>query len=376
MPLPHSRFPDLAGAEPTIPELLVPQFPEAQFPGSLPPEHPPRARARRARGLAWWRARPGRTRAGVYAALLALAGTAVFLGVQGGPGPASTTVVIPPPPSVSAAAQAQSVVGVATAQASVGAAASASAKPNLPADVSSPPVAGAKYAGQVLSNTTGAALAAWNQTQSFCTQADWAKADGSVYDDRSDDTVLTTTGSPGSCVGLISPQAYSSAVIEAEVYFPPLPGHPNTIADWTSFWLTNQAAWPADCELDAVEAEPATGVNAAAWHWGAAGAEQSMSTDGFARQGTLPSEGPNLTPGWHVVDVVYTQGFFAVYYDAKLFTSLSSGVVTGAPLSLLITTSVTPDNGEVQATIGNAPQNSDSSPAGLAVKYVKVWSYK
>jgi len=342
------------GAEPTIPELVVPRGPSWR---------------------AWWRARPGRTRAGVYAALLALAGTAVFLGAAGGSGPsARTPVVIPPAPAVAAAQAQQPVVGVATAQASVGAA--ASAKPHRPADVSSPPVGGARYAGAVLSNTTGAALAAWNQTQSFCTQTAWEVPNGSVYTDRSDDTVLTTTGSPGSCVGLISPQAYSSAVIEAEVYFPPLPGRPGTIADWSSFWLTNQAAWPADGELDAVEAEPATGVNAAAWHWGSAGAEQSMSTDGFAQQGTLPSDGPNLTPGWHVVDVVYTQGFFAVYYDARLFTSLSSGVVTGAPLSLLITTSVTPDNGEVQAVIGNAPQNSDSSPAGLAVKYVKVWSYK
>jgi hypothetical protein len=37
---------------------------------------------------------------------------------------------------------------------------------------------------------------------------------------------------------------------------------------------------------------------------------------------------------------------------------------------------VTPDNSEVEQTIGNAPQNSDSSPAGMAVKYVKIWSFK
>jgi hypothetical protein len=84
----------------------------------------------------------------------------------------------------------------------------------------------------------------------------------------SDDAVLATTGTPGSCVAAISPGAYSSAVIEAYIYFPPLPGKPDTIADWTSFWLTDQATWPVDGELDAVEAETATGVNAVAWHWG------------------------------------------------------------------------------------------------------------
>jgi hypothetical protein len=55
---------------------------------------------------------------------------------------------------------------------------------------------------------------------------------------------------------------------------------------------------------------------------------------------------------------------------------MTSDSITGAALNLLITTSVTPDNGEVEQTIGSAPVNSDSSPAGLAVKYVKVWSYK
>ena len=72
--------------------------------------------------------------------------------------------------------------------------------------------------------------------------------------DSSGDAVLATTGKAGSCVGLISPGAYSSAVIEAYIYFPPLPGKPDTIADWTSVWLTNQATWPVDGELDAASA--------------------------------------------------------------------------------------------------------------------------
>jgi hypothetical protein len=299
-----------------------------------------------------------------------------------------TGVVIPPPPAITVNGQvvepgalSGSGMGLPVI-ASMPAKARPSAKPapssaaTHPRIVSPPPIAGSGYAGGVLLNATGATLTSWNQTSSFCSGQSWEVGDGTVSTDSSGDAVLTTTGKAGSCVGLISPSAYSSAVIEAYIYFPPLPGKPDTIADWTSVWLTDQATWPVDGELDAVEAEPVTGVNATAWHGGTTDNPLWMSTDGFAQDGTLPKNGPNLTPGWHVVDIVYTKGFFAVYYDGRQFTSLSSDVVTGSPLNILITTSVTPDISQVEQTIGGPPLNSDSSPAGMAVKYVKIWSYK
>jgi hypothetical protein len=267
-----------------------------------------------------------------------------------------------------------SLPATATATASPGAGPSAAA--TYPRIVSPPPVAGAQYAGSVELNATGSQLISWNQTSSLCSENSWQVADGTVATDFSGDALLATTGKSGSCVGLMSPGAYSSAVIEAYIYLPPLPGRPDTIADWTAFWLTDLAAWPVDGELDAVEAEPATGVNATAWHWGTADSPLSTSTDGSAQDGTLPEDGPNLTAGWHVVDIVYTKGFFAVYYDGKEFTSLRSSVVTGAPLNVLLTTSVTPDSSQLVQRLGNAPRNSDSSPAGIAVKYVKIWSFK
>ena len=52
------------------------------------------------------------------------------------------------------------------------------------------------------------------------------------------------------------------------------------------------------------------------------------STDGFSPV-KLPASGPNLTPGWHTVDIVYTKGYFAVYYDGEQFTSYTSSNVTG-----------------------------------------------
>ncbi len=298
--------------------------------------------------------------------------TAVLLSAS----PGGTVVFVPPPPSLSIVPRPGQPLVTATASRGGQASPSSPAQPRPHALLSPGPVAGAQYAGPVVLNAAGRQLESWNQTQSFCTEDDWEVPDGSVYTDPSDDAVVATTGHDGSCAGLISPQAYASAVIEAYVYFPPLPGHAGTIADWSSLWLTDQSDWPASGELDAVEAEPATGVNATAYHWGSSGDEQSMSTDGFAADGTLPKDGPNLTPGWHVVDIVYTQGFFAVYYDARLFTSLRGDVVTGAALNLLITTGVTPDNGEVEQQIGSAPVNSDFRPTGLAVKYVKIWKYR
>lgn len=188
---------------------------------------------------------------------------------------------------------------------------------------------------------------------------------------------MSTTGKPGSCVGIVSPHTYSSAVVQAEVYFPAVPGKPRTIANWTSFWMTNQANWPMDGEIDAVEAEPATGVNAVAYHWGTAQSPDYVSTDGYAPDGNLPVEGPNLTPGWHTVDVAYTKGFFQVYYDGKKFSTGQNSVITGAALNIILSTSVTPATSEVEQTLGGtAPKNSDSSPATMAVKYIRVWSYK
>jgi hypothetical protein len=239
------------------------------------------------------------------------------------------------------------------------------------------PLAAANYAGSLELNASGSQLASWNQTSSYCAEDSWEVPDGAVSTDASGNATLSTSGKPGSCVAIISPGTYSSGVVEADIDFPALPGKPGTIADWTSFWLTNEANWPVDGEIDAAEAEPATGVNAVAYHWGTAQSPLYVSTDGFASAGTLPKQGPNLTPGWHTVDVVFTKGYFAVYYDGKKFTTASNSVITGAPLNVILSTSVTPNTSAVDQTIGGgAPKNSDSSPATIAIKSLKVWSYK
>jgi len=235
--------------------------------------------------------------------------------------------------------------------------------------------AAAGYAGALELNASGAEIASWNQTSNFCPEASWAVPDGTVTTNDAGDALLSTTGKPGSCVAVITPGSYSSGVVEADIDFPALPGKPGTIANWTALWLTNQPDWPADGEIDAVETEPATGVNAVSYHWGTRGKPLEMSTDGFAPDGKIPVAGSNLTPGWHVVDVVFAKGFFAVYYDGREFASSHSSAITGAPLNILLNSSVTPSTKAVQKTIGGKPKNSDSSPATVEIKYLKVWSY-
>jgi hypothetical protein len=239
-----------------------------------------------------------------------------------------------------------------------------------------PDSAVASYAGSLVLNSSGSQLVGWNKTPSYCGNDGISTPNGTVAADASGDATLTTTGKPGSCVGIISPGSYGSGVIEADIDFPALPGHPGTIANWTSFWLTDQDTWPVDGELDAAEAEPVNGKNAVSWH---SGPNQSSvyaaSTDTF-EQARLPTTGPNLTPGWHVVDVVYTKGYFAVYYDGREFTQYRNSRVTGSALNILLTSTVTPDTDTARSLIGGTAVNSDSSPAAIGVKYIRVWSYK
>jgi hypothetical protein len=222
---------------------------------------------------------------------------------------------------------------------------------------------------------TGAALKSWNQTSSYCPETPTVIGDGTVGTDSSGDLTLTTTGKAGSCAALISPGAYSSNVIEAELDFPELPGKPGTIANWTTFWMTNGPKWPEDGELDGVEVEPVDATNAVTWHSGTASAQFTASTSGFSPV-RLPADGPNLTPGWHTVDIVYTKGFFAVYYDGQEFTSYTSSNVTGDPLNIYFTIVNTPATSSVEKAIGSAPINSDSSPATYTVRYLKIWSFR
>lgn len=237
------------------------------------------------------------------------------------------------------------------------------------------PLAGGKYAGSLLLNDAGSALTAWNQTSTYCPATNNYLADGTVGTDSTGALTLTTTSKPGSCVAIISPSTYSSAVIEAEIYYPAVPGKPGTIANWAGLWLTDNARWPEAGELDASEIEPVDGQNAVTWHSGSIGSEFTASTATFSPL-VLPSDGANLTPGWHTVDVVYTKGYFEIYYDGHEFTSYSSANITGDPLNVYFTSVNSPDTTAVENAIGGPPVNSANAMSTIAVKYLRIWGYQ
>ena len=125
-------------------------------------------------------------------------------------------------------------------------------------------------------------------------------------------------------------------------------------------------------ELDASEIEPVDGENAVTWHSGTTGSEFTASTASFSPL-VLPTQGANLTPGWHTIDVVYTKGYFAVYYDGHEFTSYSSANVTGAPLNVYFTAVNSPDTSAVENAIGGPPVNSANAPSTDArSKYLRI----
>jgi hypothetical protein len=238
------------------------------------------------------------------------------------------------------------------------------------------PRAGGSYAGKLQWNVSGRQLTAWNVTSDYCQyQPPGFVGNGKVTVSSSGAAVLSTTGAPSSCAALISPKSVASGVIEASVYFSSVPGKPKTIANWTGVWMTKGSTWPKDGELDATEAEPVDGVDAVSWHSGTEASQYIASTDDFFPV-KLPKKGPNVTPGWHMVDIVYTKGFFAVYYDGKNYTSFRSSHVTGSPLNIYLTTAVTPNTATVRQMLGGAPVNSVSTPKPFKIKYLRVWSYK
>jgi len=231
------------------------------------------------------------------------------------------------------------------------------------------------YKGSLILDASGAQMTSWNKTASYCPETTGMIGNGTVGTDSTGAVNLTTSGKAGSCVALISPGAYSSGVIEADIDFPALPGKPDTMANWAGFWLTNGPAWPTDGELDGVEVEPVNAANAVTWHSGTRSDEFSASTSGFAPV-QLPATSDNLSPGWHVVDIVYTKGYFAVYYDDDQFTSYTSSNIPGSPLNVYFTMANTPDTSAIVKMIGSPPVNSSSSSATMSVRYLKIWSYR
>lgn len=134
----------------------------------------------------------------------------------------------------------------------------------------------------------------------------------------------STTGATGDCTDFESPHTYPSLdgyVYEARVYF-------NNLTQWNSFWMYGDN-WPVDGETDSFEG--GSGVSYMSYHYEGSSGPASYSTcnntNGCDSSATPLQSGPlspNVTPGWHTIDISYGghgagQGQVAVWYDGTLY---------------------------------------------------------
>lgn len=156
---------------------------------------------------------------------------------------------------------------------------------------------------------------------------------------RSAGVVLSATGSR-ECGNIQSPAKIptASGVVQARVKFSGV-GSTARLADWAAMWLYGDN-WPANGEIDAVEAQ--FGTSFVTYHYGTAARPLSASDEpagwGQAVQLTAQKGTKDITPGWHTVDIAFARHEADVYYDGRLYQRISGAYVTNKPMYLAFTT--------------------------------------
>jgi hypothetical protein len=123
---------------------------------------------------------------------------------------------------------------------------------------------------------------------------------------------LTTNGDVGNCVSIESPHEYPTVdgyVYEADIYF-------STWENWSSFWMYGND-WPQDGEIDSVEAN--LDNNYVTWHYGT---NNTTEGTGSWNNTVLTPTGPNIAPGWHIVDIAFGGNRIQVFYDGYSYLTL------------------------------------------------------
>jgi hypothetical protein len=216
-----------------------------------------------------------------------------------------------------------------------------------------------------------------------------------AYSSSLDAVVMSTAGQPtkaGStdCAHLRSQYTVptSGDVVEAKIFLPSLSSaqtfggdsYPaGTLLDWTSMWTdgansTNGSEnWPADTEVDAVEAQ--YGTNYVSIHYGSlaksGGSTGIWTTEPSGWDGSsatyVTSGAPNVQGGWNVVDIEFTSTVANIYFNGELYITVPASVLSHKPAYLDF--GISGPNG--------ADSNYPKWPAGAGtedVQYVDVFS--
>jgi hypothetical protein len=158
---------------------------------------------------------------------------------------------------------------------------------------------------------------------------------------------LFTTGASNDCTDLQSPHAYPTTdgyVYEADIYF-------SSAKNWGGFWMYGND-WPADGEIDALETNLET--NYVSYHFAdSSGQGVEYST----ANGSLTADSPNITPGWHVVDISFGNGDISVWYDGKQYVNVPKNIA--APMWIVFSEGSCDQSGHYQQ-----PNPAPNPPAG------------
>lgn len=225
---------------------------------------------------------------------------------------------------------------------------------------------------------TGADLKAWGPGPNM---------PGNCASNNSETTVLangdlqeSTTGTSGDCTDVESPHTYPTLngyVYEEQVYF-------NNLTQWNSFWMYGNS-WPTDGEIDSFEGGP--GTSFMSYHFAAppssppfsySTCNSTNSCDGNAAPIQSGPSSPDITPGWHTVDISYGdhgagQGQVSVWYDGVLYGSVFGANVLkgGTHPGYWITTGTgscsSASNGNVCGSAGQTSGVTD-------VRYLRVFT--
>jgi hypothetical protein len=218
-----------------------------------------------------------------------------------------------------------------------------------------------------------------------------------TYSSSLDAAVMSTTGEPSTAgsadCGHIRSQytvPTSGDVVEAKIWLPSLSSaqtfdgssYPaGTLTDWPTMWTNGADStngtenWPADTEIDAVEAM--YGANYVSVHYGSlttsGGSSGNWTTEPQGWAGSdatyaTPNAGvPSVQPGWNVVDVEFTSTVANIYYNGELYVTIPASALSHDPAYL---------NFGISGSNGNDP-NYPSWPAGPGtedIQYVQVFT--
>jgi len=162
---------------------------------------------------------------------------------------------------------------------------------------------------------------------------------------------LFTSGANQNGYSIVSPNAYTSGIFQARIYFPG--SSDGKIADWPAFWLgpASAAAVSSSAGSEMDLAEGLSGDLCVVYHY----------SDNGIPAATVPFT-VTSAPGWHVVTGVWSTRQWDVYYDGKLVKTISGSHVVNQPMNIILSA--------YTGQFGHLP----GEPSTVKVSNLRVWS--